>query len=227
MGRKIFISYKYADNDVYNLTNEYKCTVRDYVDKIEEELGSSDNIYKGESDGEDLSNLSEDTIWTKLKDRIRDSTLTIVMISKNMKVIWKNDKDQWIPREISYSLKEVSRVDASGNYILSKSNAILAIVVPDCNNSYTYYTYRNDCCNSKCRTLKSDTLFNILKNNMFNIIETNNNRCSNGSTIWYGESSYITYVNWDDFIKDMDKYINKAYEIQNNIDAYDICKEVD
>ena len=170
--------------------------------------------------------LSEDTIWTKLKERIYDSTLTIVMISKNMKNIWKDDKNQWIPREISYSLKEVSRVNSSGTSVTSKSNAVLAIVVPDISNSYTYYTYGNTCCDTKCTTLRTDTLFNILKNNMFNIIDADKNDCNNGSTIWYGNNSYITSVKWDDFIKDMNKYIDKAYEIQDNIDSYNICKEV-
>ena len=66
MGHKIFVSYKFADDDVYNITNSMEgSTVRDYVDKIEETLKSdeSDHIYKGESDGEDLSYLSDDTIW--------------------------------------------------------------------------------------------------------------------------------------------------------------------
>lgn len=227
VGHKIFISYKYADSDVYNITdNSDGCTVRDYVDKIEATLDSSDDIYKGESDGEDLSKLSEDTIWTKLKDRIYDSTLTIVMISKNMRDSLKLDKDQWIPREISYSLKEVSRVNSSGTSVTSKSNAVLAVVAPDSSNSYTYYTYKNSCCDSKCRTLQTYTLFNILKENMFNIIDADKNDCSNSSTIWHGDCSYITSVNWDDFIKDMNKYIDKAYEIQDKIDNYNICKEV-
>ena len=73
MGRKIFVSYKYADDSVENLTSSENSTVRDYVSKFEAKLDSSDHIYKGESDGEDLSNLSEDTIWSKLKDRIYDS----------------------------------------------------------------------------------------------------------------------------------------------------------
>lgn len=109
MGKKIFVSYKFADNQVENLSIYENSTVRDYVTKFEEILDPSDNIYKGESDGEDLSNLSEATIWEKLKDRIYDSSVTIVFISPGMKESWKTERNQWIPWEISYSLKEVSR----------------------------------------------------------------------------------------------------------------------
>ena len=80
MGKKIFVSYKYADNQVENLKSGQNSTVRDYIDKFEELVDLSDDIYKGESDGEDLSKLSDDTIWEKLKDRIYDSSVTIVFI---------------------------------------------------------------------------------------------------------------------------------------------------
>ena len=135
--------------------------MRSYVNILEEKIGDSSHIYKGESDGEDLSQLSESTIWSKLKDRIRDSTLTIVMISPNMKTFWKLEKHQWIPQEISYSLKEISRKNSNGDPVTSKSNALLAIVLPDSNNSYSYYTYQNSCCDTGCRVLKTDTLFSI------------------------------------------------------------------
>ncbi len=69
MGKKIFVSYKFADDRVENLSLYRNSTVRDYVTRFEEILDPSDNIYKGESDGEDLSSLSEETIWKKLKDR--------------------------------------------------------------------------------------------------------------------------------------------------------------
>jgi hypothetical protein len=229
MGHKIFISYKYADSDVKHITGEYweTNTVRNYVDKLQEKLGESNQINKGESDGEDLSQLSEETIWQKLRDRIYDSTLTIVLISKNMKDIFKAEKNQWIPREISYSLKETSRIDSSGNSVTSKTNAMLAVVIPDRSGSYRYYTYMNNCCDTKCRTLLTNTLFTILRKNMFNLKEPDKSDCQSGSTIYHGDSSYITSVEWDTFINDVDTYINKAYEIQDNIDNYNICKEVE
>jgi hypothetical protein len=229
MGHKIFISYKYADSDVKHIIGEswQTNTVRDYVDKLQEKLGDSNQINKGESDGEDLSKLSEEVIWDKLKNRIYDSTLTIVLISKNMKDIFKLEKNQWIPREISYSLKETSRTDSSGNSITSKTNAMLTVVIPDRNDSYRYYTYINNCCNTNCRTLLTNILFNILHKNMFNLKNPNKNDCENGSIIYHGDSSYILSVEWDTFINDTDTYINKAYELQDNIDNYNIFKEVD
>lgn len=227
MGHKIFVSYKYADSNMKNITGNISgSTVRDYVDKIENLLDDSNHIYKGESDGKDLSILEDDTIWEKLKNRIYDSTLTIVMISPNMKEPFQIDRNQWIPREISYCLKETSRINSNGDSVTSKTNAMLAVVVPDKNNSYAYYTYKNDCCNSGCRVLKTNTLFDILKNNMFNLKDASKKYCDNGSTIWYGDFSYITSVVWNDLIQDMNKYIEKAYEIQDNIKNYDIFKEI-
>lgn len=233
MGRKIFVSYKYADSDVYKLTEENDflgalgtCTVRNYVDKMEELFDSTDHIYKGESDGEDLSQLSEDTIWNKLRDRIYDSTLTIIMISKGMRVTGEEDKNQWIPREISYSLKETSRKDKSGNSVTSRTNALLAIVVPDMAGLYSYFTGTNSCCDSGCTYYNTQTLFSIMRNNMFNIKNPNSKQCDSGSTVYYGDPSYMYCVKWSDFISDVNKYIDKAYEIRDKIDDYNIQKDI-
>lgn len=228
MGYKIFISYKYADKDVEHIEGEWwvENTVRNYVDKLEEKLRDrSDHIYKGESDGEDLSSLSEETIWSKLKDRIYDSTLTIVMISKNMKNDYVLDKDQWISREISYSLKELSRSDKNGNAVTSKSNAVLAVVIPDSTGSYSYYTYEKDCCEGKCIYYGTDKLFNILRNNMFNRKNDDGQSCDQGSKIYHGDSSYIISVKWADFLFNINKYIDKAYNLQSDIENYEITKE--
>ena len=229
MGHKVFVSYKYSDDNVKKITSDlwHKDTVRDYVDKLEEYLNdSSDHIYKGESDGDDLSTMSDDTIWSTLKDRIYDSTLTIVMISPNMKEGLAKERDQWIPWEISYSLKEVSRKNKSGKSVTSSSNAMIAVVVPDKTGSYAYYTYKNECCDSPCRILKTDTLFSILKDNMFNVKEPDSKVCGINNKIYYGESSYIISVTWEDFIADPEHYIDRAFLIQNSIDKYDVVKEL-
>lgn len=226
MGKKIFVSYKYADSQVENLTIYENSTVRDYVTKFEEILDPSDNIYKGESDGEDLSDLSEETIWKKLKDRIYDSSVTVVFISPGMKESWKAEKDQWIPWEISYSLKEVSRKNKNGDAVTSRSNAMVAVVLPDIYGSYSYYLESKKCCGSGCTTHHTDKLFSIIRKNKFNLKDANKKMCDTGSTIWYGEYSYIKAVKWIDFISSYSSYIESACERQENIEDYVICKEV-
>ena len=226
MGKKIFVSYKYGDDQVENLSYYENSTVRDYVTKFEDVLDSSDNIYKGESDGEDLSVLSDDTIWKKLKDRIYDSSVTVIFISPGMKENWKLERDQWIPWEISYSLKEVSRKNKNGQAVTSRSNAMLAVVLPDSNGSYSYYLESRNCCGSGCTTHHTDKLFSIIRKNKFNLKNPNKKICDTGETIWYGEYSYIKAVKWSEFIKNYSTYIIRACERQDNIDDYDICKEV-
>lgn len=229
MGHKVFVSYKYADADVRNISGNYwpVDTVRTYVNEMEKYLAdTSDHIYKGEKDGEDLSHLSDDTIWEKLKDRIYDSSLTIVMISPGMRNIYASDRDQWIPWEISYSLKEISRRTLKGAQVYSRSNAILAIVLPDKQGSYSYFTYSKNCCNTGCTVLDTGRLFNILRANMFNEKKPDKDTCRNFSSIYHGDPSYISSVKWDDFITNPEWYIQKAYEIRDNIENYNICKEV-
>lgn len=227
MGKKIFVSYKYADDQVENLTNWANSTVRDYVDKFGEKLDLADDIYKGESDGEDLSGLSDDRIWEKLKNRIYDSSVTIVFISPGMKEESKRERDQWIPWEISYSLKETSRKNKSGDTITSHSNAMIAVVLPDSNGSYSYYLESRKCCSGGCTMHHTNKLFTIIKKNKFNRIKNSSKQtCDSNNTIWSGACSYIKAVKWAEFIDDYQKYIDMAVERQNNIDEYDITKEV-
>ena len=228
MGRKIFVSYKYADSNVKQLTNQgyyYSShdTVRTYVDVLEDYLkNKSDHVYKGESDGEDLSRLSESTIRDKLYDRIYDSTLTIVMISPGMKE-QKEQKYQWIPQEISYSLREQSRINSSGQRITSSTNAMLAIVLPDKSGSYDYFINKCSLCSEHCTIQKTDWLFPIMRDNSFNNNKSVKKSCSmRCSTVYSGEASYITYVRWDDFWEEPESYILKAYYIREHKNDYEI-----
>lgn len=226
MGHKIFVSYKYADDSVHNLKLGESSTVRNYIDEFEAKLDESDDIYKGESDGENLSELSEEAIWQKLKDRIYDSSLSIVFISPNMKEKGKTDKEQWIPWEVSYSLKEISRKNKNGDPITSRINAMIAVVLPDGNNSYSYYLEAKNCCTSKCTMHHTNKLFDIIRKNKFNYKNPDKKECDTKDTIWYGECSYIKAAKWDDFIGDINMYVDEAYKRQDDISNYDIYKEV-
>jgi hypothetical protein len=228
MANKIFVSYKYKDTNVLPLKNGLQeildpTTVRSYVDLLENYFDVTEfAIYKGESDDEDLSDLSDDTIEKKLKDRIFDSTVTIVMISPNMKEPHSRDKSQWIPWEISFSLKETTRNDRT-----SHSNAILAVVLPDSKGSYEYFITDKNCSSDcSCMILKTGSLFQILGENMFNQKEKTRINCKKGNNVYSGDYSYITSVKWSDFVNKPQEYIKKAIEIKERIDEYDITKEI-
>lgn len=226
MGKKVFVSYKYGDTLVKPLerANIFERTkVRHYVDELDDLLEDEDNIYKGEDDGEDLSSLQDSTIGSKLGDKIFDSTVTIVLVSKGMKEMFIDEKDQWIPWEISYSLKEQTREGRK-----SKTNAVLAVVLPDENGSYEYFIKDDTCPTCHCRTLYTDFLFQILQDNMFNIKVPTYADCDNhsGSKAYQGYSSFIHSVKWDDFVDDVNKYIDISLDIRDNIDSYDIIKSI-
>jgi hypothetical protein len=221
MGKKIFVSYKYGDNSVYPLSEISNTTVRHYVDYLQSILDSEDHINKGEADGEDLSNFQDETIWSKLRNKIYDSSITIVMISKNMREAWKLDKDQWIPWEISYSLKEHSRGDRT-----SQTNAILAVVIPDEYGSYNYFMEKKICCTNGCTLYYNHSLFGILKANMFNVKSPNMYTCQNSTNIYNGYFSYIHCVRWDDFIQSVNHYLDIVININSNKDDYEIHKTV-
>lgn len=101
MGHKIFVSYKYRDYDVAPLARHPAygyTTPRQYVSYIDDVITRDyGHVFKGEDDNTDLRYLSEDTIWAKLRDRIYDSSLTIVLISPNMKEANISEAAQWIP----------------------------------------------------------------------------------------------------------------------------------
>lgn len=187
MARKVFVSYKYKDELVAKLEDYFyeevngKLTfvqrntrVRDYVDKLQDKIGR-DNINLGEKDDESLDDFSDETIETLLKQRIRQCSVTIVVISKGMKDGSKSENEQWIPWEISYSL----RVVPTGRNT-KQMNAVLGIVLPDETGDYNWYYTSNPNCNSI--THHTRQLFKILRDNMFNILEKEFREC-NGTRI--------------------------------------------
>ncbi|MCK6462464.1 MAG: TIR domain-containing protein [Candidatus Pacebacteria bacterium] len=228
---KIFISYKYGDkyvrqNNSYNLSdwllgseNGNYLTARDYVTHLMEKV-LTDHTNKAEKDNEDLSNLTEDVIQQKLFDRIYDSTVTIVLISKQMKESAEEEL-QWIPRELSYSLKEKTREDRT-----SYTNGVLATALPDEDGSYDYAVI-----NRKCGVIswQTQSFFKIIRTNMFNRVNKNHNLCN--SCLRYHhhghDHSFIHPVKWDDFVHDHNLYINRVLDFKDRLDEFKLTKNLE
>lgn len=223
MEHKIFVSYKFTDDQVANLAGQSNSIVRDYVDRMEDCFGSYAHIYKGEYSGE---NPSEETVLDKLQDCVLDSTMTIVFISPGMIVPGVEEKDQWIPWEVSFSLRTTERKAQNGEIYTGGPNAMLAVVLPDANGSYDYYLQRSTCCSKGCTIHHNHMIFAIMRDNMFNRKAEDKRICDVRSTIWRGEHSYIRSVRWSDFIENPETYITAAYERQKHIEDYDIHVDI-
>lgn len=204
MGNKVFISYKYSDNAVEQLRpNDFfhVTTARDYVDIIQNKFERDGiHINKGEKDNESLADFKNETIRSKLADKIFDSSVTIVLLSPNMKDSCKAEKDQWIPWEIAYSLRSKRRLDNG-----SKRNAILLVVLPDRDRNYDYVN-------------SYGFYFDIIQKNLNNLHTSYTpyklrNSCSN---------SYMLQCNWDQFISNPNVWIEAAIEIRDKGDKYNI-----
>jgi len=197
---KIFVSYKHSDRLVRQLptTNLLvgSITARNYVNELVSKLQYTNHIYKGENDNESLADFKDETIQTKLSGKIYDSSVTIVLLSKGMKESWKKESDQWIPWEVSYSLRNKTRGGRT-----SQMNAMLAVVLPDDNGRYDYWPH---------------TTFSIILMNMLNVKDYYKNQVSKDY------HSYIHLIHWDGFIKDPGYYIQVAQSIRSNSNMYDI-----
>lgn len=236
MSSKVFVSYKYKDLSVKPIKpySWRECLdpgfslTRAYVDFLADKIELSDHIYKGEESNNDLSGYSDEYIEGKLKERISDSSVTIVLISPNMRVAHMKERDQWIPWEISYSLKEITREDRT-----SHTNALLGVVLPDSSGSCNYCIYKRNCCSEQCTGLNTHWLFEIMWRNTFNrksssIKPTDMKICNNQhEAIHYGEFSYMPIVTWAHFIENPTKQINRVCDLRDNhIDEYDIQKVI-
>ena len=105
MAHKTFISYKYSESQKLR-------------DRIIEALGDDATYYKGEtSESPDLSDTSTENIKKNLRDMMFDTSVTIIILSPNMK------ESKWIDWEIEYCLKKITRKDRT-----SQRNGLVGVI---------------------------------------------------------------------------------------------------
>lgn len=201
MAHKTFISYKYSE-------------ARLLRDKIIEALGDDATYYMGEtSDSPDLTDKTTESIKEKLRNMMYDTSVTIVVISPNIK------DSKWIDWEIEYCLKNITRKGRT-----SHTNGVVGVIMKH-NGSYDWFkTTRTNPDGCVSSSYDEDKVYSIINDNRFNqnpmVYSCEKCKTVNGLT-----GSYIAYVEESAFLSDPKKYIDNAYDkSENDAEGYDIVK---
>ena len=201
MSHKTFISYKY--NEAGNLRNA-----------IIDALGDDAIYYQGEtSSSPDLSDTSTENIKKSLTNMMYDTSVTIVIISPNMK------NSNWIDWEIEYSLKNIMRKGRT-----SHTNGVVGVIMKY-NGGYSWLkttSTNGDVCTSS--SYDESKVYSIINNNRFNQ-NPKAYSCDVCKTVNALTGSYIAYVEEETFLSDPQKFIDNAYDkSENDAAGYDLTK---
>ena len=202
MAHKTFISYKYSE-------------ARRLRDDIIDALGDDATYYMGEtSESPDLTDTSTENIKKNLKDMMYDTSVTIVILSPNMK------KSKWIDWEIEYCLKDIKRKDRT-----SHTNGVVAVIMK-VDNSYEWIKKSGTNCHGVSTvSYDMDKVFDIISQNHFNS-NPKQWHCNECETYDWLNGSYIAFVDEETFLNKPEKFINNEYDkSENDASGYDLVKK--
>lgn len=199
MSHETFISYKYSE-------------AKDLRDRIIKSLGDDAKYYKGENnETKDISDRKNETIREHLKEMIYGTSVTIVIISPNMR------ESAWIEWELEYALKEVKRGDKA-----SHSNGIVGIIMNDPDTSWIKTVFKKPDSHTSS-FFASVYLPDIVNDNRYNQ-DPKEYFCDQCKTIDALTGSYISLIDEDEFLENPSKYIDNAYDKSQNLDNYILTK---
>lgn len=206
MATKVFISFRFSDG------KEIKDELVDLFDESTEVINRSEDV--------DRSQMSEDTIQEYLYEKLKDTSITIVLLTPeavSYRKNWIGNYDDWLYDELRYSLE-----DRKNN----RTNGVIAVYTDDAKDMILESSshYCAHCQETKlCRTLKS--FDNLARKNMLNIKQSyKKNPCNN----LYDDSydSYISLVSLAEFKHDYTKYIDNAKDKRDRLYEFNIYKRI-
>lgn len=202
MARETFIAYKYSE-------------AQDLRDEIIAKLGADASYYQGETaESPDMTGETIDKIKNGLKNMIFGTSVTIVIISPNLK------QSEWVDWEIEYSLKEYKRHTTT-----SRTNGIVGVIMKY-NGSYDWLisrTQNSDGCTS--RYIDDSKLYDIVKGNRYNLETDDKYSCPNCKSFDQLNGSYIALVEEESFLNNPTHYIENAYNKSKATGDYNLTKK--
>ncbi len=206
MVTKVFISFRFSDG------KEINDELVDLFDESTEVINRSEDV--------DRSQMSEDTIQEYLYEKLKDTSVTIVLLTPeavSYRKNWIGNYDDWLYDELRYSLE-----DRKNN----RTNGVVAVYTDDAKNMILESSshYCSHCQETKsCRTLKF--FDNLARKNMLNIKQSyKKNLCND----LYDDShdSYISLVSLEEFKQDHTKYIDNAKDKRDRLHEFNIYKRM-
>jgi hypothetical protein len=160
-----------------------------------------------------MTDTSTENIKKNLRDMMYNTSVTIVIISPNMR------QSKWMDWEIEYSLKNNTRKDRT-----SHTNGVVGVIMKQ-NGGYSWFKSLMKNADG-CSVVAYDQtkVYDIVNNNRFNQ-NPQKYACDVCKTVDGLTGSYIAYVEEDEFISNHEKYINNAYDkSENDANGYDLTK---
>lgn len=192
MARNVFISFRYSDGHWYK---------EDLAKRFDRNIDTVDY-----SEDKDRSGMSDYTIQSYLYNKLRRSSVTIVLLTpeavNHKKDVYGKYSD-WMYDEIRFSME-----NREGN----RTNGIIAVYTKD---AEPYVLQRM----SGGSFIKN--FDNLCRANMMNIRTSYK---TNPQTDWYDRDwdSYCSLVSYDDFIKNTSRYIDYAIIKRDEKYKYDV-----
>lgn len=206
MATKVFISFRFSDG-------------KDLKDELVELFDSSTGVIN-RSEDEDRRNMTEETIQKYLYDKLKNTSVTIVLLTPeavNYKQNDWNEYDDWLYDELRYSLE-----DRDSN----RTNGVIALYTDDSKKKLVSdSTHTCSKCNStsNCSTLLD--FDNLVRKNLVNIKDKyKSNKCDN---LFDSEKdSYVTLMHFDDFKKNFSNHIENAKQKRDRKEEFNLVKRM-
>lgn len=204
--RKLFVSFRYDDGN-------------DIKEELIDELKALDLIID-KSEHVDRSDMSEEAIQEYLFKLLRDTSITVVLLTPkaiNYKKNYYNQIDDWLYDELRYSL-----YDREDNSI----NGVIAVYTEDAKS--TLVSSNNhicDVCNKNTSVTTIHQFENLVRHNMFNIKDKyKTHQCND---IYDSDHDhYISLVHIDEFLKSPKKYLDIAFKKRDRSDEFNLVKRL-
>ena len=197
MAKNVFISFRYSDG------KQYKDYLSKVFDKYEDIIDYSEDV--------DRSHMSDFTIKQYLYGKLRRSSVTIILLTPsaiNHRKDWRGNYDDWMYDEIRYSLEE-----REGN----RTNGLVAVYTPEATNLLVNV--------QPSGTVSVNNVDNLFRKNMMNV-KQQYKKNPNPGLFDRDYDSYCSLLAWDEFIKNIGKYIDIASQKRDFIYKYDITKRL-